>query len=246
MPKSPVLSPIALPASPSPSASSDWSSPSPRNSQSPGRRSASSERSFSLSPEPERRPLQTQTQVSARETPITFDHLSNKSFRTAFILDRFRMNCTILYCSNDLLVSTTSAIGRSFFDFVVKREEEIVRSWISCVKGWGVNESGQPSDGGFGFGRFVLLTEGRDSVSRMPEPSPTRHRHGSTSRGSAGRHGAGRIHNTSQYHPPSRPIPRSNRHPSNSPMDEDSEQFTVDAIFSAHSDGLMVILRRAS
>ena len=74
------------------------------------------------------------------------------------------MNCTIMYCSNDLLVSTTSAIGRSFFDFVVKREEEIVRSWITCVKGWGVNESGQPSDGGFGFGRFVLLTEGRDSV----------------------------------------------------------------------------------
>ena len=112
-------------------------------------------------PEPERRH---QTRVSSRETPITFDHLSNKSFRTAFILDRFSMNCTIMYCSNDLLVSTTSAIGRSFFDFVVKREEEIVRSWITCVKGWGVNESGQPSDGGFGFGRFVLLTEGRDSV----------------------------------------------------------------------------------
>lgn len=82
----------------------------------------------------------------------------------------------------------------------------------------------------------------------MPEPSPTRYRHGSTSRGSTGRHGVGRNHNTSQYHPPSRPIPngRSARHPSHSPTDEDSEQFTVDAIFSAHSDGLMVILRRAS
>jgi len=149
-----------------------------------------------------------------------------------------------MYCSNDLLVSTTSAIGRSFFDFVVKREEEIVRSWITCVKGWGVNESGQPSDGGFGFGRFVLLTEGRDSVSRMPEPSlSTRHRHGSTSRGSGSR--AGR---TNQYHPPPRSTHnggRSIRPPSYSPMDEDSEQFTVDAIFSAHSDGLMVILRRA-
>ena len=161
MPKSPVLSAMALPASPSPSTSSSWSSSSPRNSESPKRRSTSSERSCSVSPEPERRH---QTRVSTRETPITFDHLSNKSFRTAFILDRFSVNCTIMYCSNDLLVSTTSAIGRSFFDFVVKREEEIVRSWITCVKGWGVNESGQPSDGGFGFGRFVLLTEGRDSV----------------------------------------------------------------------------------
>jgi hypothetical protein len=114
-----------------------------------------------VSPEPERH-LQARSRI--RETPITFDHLSNKSFRTAFILDRFSMNCTILYCSNDLLVSTTSAIGRSFFDFVIKKEEDIVRSWITCVKGWGVNEIGQPSDGGFGFGRFVLLTEGRDSV----------------------------------------------------------------------------------
>ena len=164
MPKSPVLSSMPLPASPSPSTSSSWSSSSPRDSQSPRQRSASSERSLSVSPEPERRHLQAQTPAPTRETPISFDHLSNKSFRTAFILDRFSVNCTILYCSNDLLVSTTSAIGRSFFDFVVKREEEIVRSWITCVKGWGVNESGQPSDGGFGFGRFVLLTEGRDSV----------------------------------------------------------------------------------
>ena len=80
----------------------------------------------------------------------------------------------------------------------------------------------------------------------MPEPSlPTRHRHGSTSRGSGSR--AGRIHN-SNYPPPSRSTHnggRSVRPPSHSPMDEDSEQFTVDAIFSAHSDGLMVILRRA-
>ena len=164
MPKSPVLSSMPLPASPSPSTSSSWSSSSPRDPQSPRQRSASSERSLSVSPEPERRHLQAQTPAPTRETLISFDHLSNKSFRTAFILDRFSVNCTVLYCSNDLLVSTTSAIGRSFFDFVVKREEEIVRSWITCVKGWGVNESGQPSDGGFGFGRFVLLTEGRDSV----------------------------------------------------------------------------------
>ena len=39
---------------------------------------------------------------------------------------------------------------------------------MSCVKGWGVNERGQPSDGGFGFGRFTLLTEGRDSMLVFP------------------------------------------------------------------------------
>ena len=99
-----------------------------------------------------------------REEAITFPHLPNKSFRTAFILDRFSLNCTILYCSNDLLVESTHAIGRNFFDFVAPKDEGIVRSWIECVKGWGVNERGQPSDGGFGFGRFNLLVGGRESM----------------------------------------------------------------------------------
>jgi len=101
---------------------------------------------------------------SDRVEVITFDPLSNKSFRTAFILNRFTVNATILYCSNDLLISTTDAIGRSFYDFVTEKDEDKVRSWIQCVKGWGVNEKGQPSDGGFGFGRFNLLSESRDSV----------------------------------------------------------------------------------
>ena len=55
-------------------------------------------------------------------------------------------------------------MGRPFFDFVAKRDETLVRSWIDAVKGWGVNERGQPSDGGFGFGKFQLFPRGRDSV----------------------------------------------------------------------------------
>lgn len=175
---------------------------------------------------------------------ITFPHLPSRSFRTAFILDRFTVRCTILYCSNDLLVQSTHAIGRSFFDFVCAKDEGIVKTWIECVKGWGVNERGQPSDGGFGFGRFGLLVAGRESMPRLPEPKTpsggSRHRQGS----SASRH-----HNTS----------RSNRHRHDHRLDRErerehayaefqrevGEQFAVDAIFSAHSDGLMVILRRA-
>jgi hypothetical protein len=99
-----------------------------------------------------------------RQDTFAFDHLPNQSLRTLFILDRFSSNGTILYCSNDLLVTTLSAMGRSFFDYVAKKDEETVRSWIDCVKGWGVNELGQPSDGGFGFGKFVLLAQGRDST----------------------------------------------------------------------------------
>ncbi|KAF8885703.1 hypothetical protein CPB84DRAFT_1685300, partial [Gymnopilus junonius] len=182
---------------------------------------------------------------------ITFDRLSNKSFRTAFILNRFSSECHILYCSNDLLIQAQDAIGHSFYDFVDRRDERIVRDWIDLVKSWGVNEKGQPSDGGFGFGKFCLLTERRESSPRMPEPTPSRNRHGSTSRGSGGGggggHRAGRYaHGNTHYNASSRPsptVPRTQR-PSHSPT-RDIEKFMVDAIFSAHSDGLMVILRRA-
>lgn len=54
-------------------------------------------------------------------------------------------------------------MGRSFFDFVLRKDEDLVRSWIDVIKGWGVNERGQPSDGGFGFGKFTVLVNGRDS-----------------------------------------------------------------------------------
>lgn len=95
---------------------------------------------------------------------ITFDPLPRQSIRTALILDRFSMSCPIIYCSNDSFLSTTQIMGRPFFDFVAKRDEALVRSWIDAVKGWGVNERGQPSDGGFGFGKFQLFPRGRDSV----------------------------------------------------------------------------------
>src|ERR1700676_1914211 len=94
---------------------------------------------------------------------ISFDLLPPQSIRVALILNRFTINCTVIYCSNDNLISTTDALGRPFFDFVSERNEELVRMWIDMVKGWGVNERGQPSDGGFGFGKFSLCPRGRDS-----------------------------------------------------------------------------------
>ena len=95
--------------------------------------------------------------------PEHFDPLPEQSVRTALILNRFSVNCSVLYCSNDSILSTTHVLSRSFFDFVAKRDEELVRSWIDVIKSWGVNERGQPSDGGFGFGKFTLLVKGRDS-----------------------------------------------------------------------------------
>lgn len=103
-----------------------------------------------------------------RTQVISFDPLPEQSIRTALILDRFSVNCTIMYCSNDSLLSTTACMGRSFFDFVARKDEDLVRSWIDVIKSWGVNERGQPSDGGFGFGKFNLLVRGRDSRYAIP------------------------------------------------------------------------------
>jgi hypothetical protein len=93
--------------------------------------------------------------------------------------------------------------------------------------------------------------------ARMPDPQPTprsRNRHGSHS-GRAHAHGA---HPTAHAQRPGRyaragstsqgtAARRSTLHsPTRGGGGEDGEKFDVDAIFSAHSDGLMVILRRAS
>ncbi|KAI9443535.1 hypothetical protein H4582DRAFT_2072567 [Lactarius indigo] len=174
---------------------------------------------------------------------ITFDPLPKQSIRTALILDRFSLLCPIVYSSNESFLSTTDILGRPFFDFVAQRDEKLVRSWIEAVKTWGVNERGQPSDGGFGFGKFHLFPRGRDSIERMePESPPQTSRHG---------------------RPPPRNSP-ANQQPRNSgargasssmrqrPQRQQrtaaimEDEIVVDAIFSAHSDGLMVILRHGS
>ncbi|KAH9959766.1 hypothetical protein BC827DRAFT_437176 [Russula dissimulans] len=176
---------------------------------------------------------------------ITFDPLPKQSIRTALILDRFSAFCPINYCSNDSFLSTTQIMGRPFFDFVAKRDEALVRSWIDAVKGWGVNERGQPSDGGFGFGKFHLFPRGRDSVERLePEPPQPQQRHG----------GRTASRNAPQHHTPrasgvhtAAPAPLRQRQPRpRATVNTSEDEVVVDAIFSAHSDGLMVILRHAS
>jgi hypothetical protein len=149
-----------------------WGDPSPmppspiQGYDSPGSPSETDSADESAS-EPASSPTASRSSGSSRTGPdgaITFDPLPRQSIRTALILNRFSALCHINYCSNDSFLSTTEIMDRPFFDFVAKRDEVLVRSWIDAVKGWGVNERGQPSDGGFGFGKFHLYPRGRDSV----------------------------------------------------------------------------------
>lgn len=195
---------------------------------------------------------------------ISFNHLPCQSSRSALILDRFSIHCTVLYCSNDILLSSTKVLGRSFFDFVTSRTVHNVRSSIDVIKAWGVNERGQPSDGGFGFSKFMLLPAGRDSryyssgffrpsfavflifdiISRVEDaqdtplsgqrerlhsrgPPSKRHSHHSLSSGMSSR--------------PRARTPLSLTSPSTP-----GHEVPVDAIFSGHSDGLLLILRATS
>lgn len=95
---------------------------------------------------------------------LSLEDEAPSSVRVALILDRFSMHCTIRHVTNaDILPIGLAAVGRPFYDFVAPAEEEKVRAAMDTVKGWGVNERGHPSDGGFGFYRFRIVPKGRNS-----------------------------------------------------------------------------------
>lgn len=79
------------------------------------------------------------------------------------ILERFSLECPILYLVNEDIFPSALVKGRSFFDFVARSDEDKVRTAMETIKGWGVNERGSPSDGGFGFNRFKIFLKGRNS-----------------------------------------------------------------------------------
>ncbi|KAJ7274132.1 hypothetical protein C8J57DRAFT_1314739 [Mycena rebaudengoi] len=155
-------------------------------------------------------------------TPAVSEIPTNQSSRTALILDRFSVNCTVTHYSNHQIISAAAATKRAFFDFVAPQDESVVRSWLDVIKTCGVNDRGHPSSGGFGYGRFILCTEGSDSPNS---------RSGSVRKGLLSRR-----HNRSQT--PAAPAAVTEDPVSTSP------KISVDAIFSAHSDGLVVIIRR--
>lgn len=98
-----------------------------------------------------------------------------KSTRMAVILNRFSLDCPILYCFNNPFIRVGTLAGISFFDFVSEQDEALVRSLVMRVKQWGVNDLGQPSDGGFGFGQFHLCLQRRNRYvsvlyPRLPGP----------------------------------------------------------------------------
>jgi len=151
--------------------------------------------------------------------PSSYPQFSAQSPRTLLILNRFSVHCNVEYCSNDCVLSTTAIMGRPFYDFVAPKDEHLVRSWIDTCKGWGVNERGQPSDGGFGFGKFMVYVPGRNSRASQEQPTQATRR--------------------------AEPYPTKQGKKSALVRFRPENEILVDVIFSAHSDGLMAIIRKA-
>lgn len=92
-----------------------------------------------------------------------FNDIPTPSERTGLILDRFSRRCPIMYCTNNCIFDPAKVHRRSLYDFVHPDDEANVRQCIDVSKGWGVSDSGHPSDGGFVFGSFRACLSGRDS-----------------------------------------------------------------------------------
>jgi hypothetical protein len=98
------------------------------------------------------------------EDHLEFEQLPKPSRRSGLILNRFSRSCPIMHCTDDNFLPANLVAGRSIYDFVAERDEPEVRSWIDMAKGWGI-EGPEPSEGGFGYGRFHLCIPGRNSAA---------------------------------------------------------------------------------
>jgi hypothetical protein len=210
------------------------------------RTSSSAHISALLNPEPEEpSPVSLMSNLnlhSSTESLPSRPQLPKLSPRQALVLDRFSRTMTISYMSNTCLLPPV-AQGRSFFDFVRTRDERLVKAWLEAVKGWDAGAGGPGAGGGFGYGRFGLLLAGRNSRRKESGSRQRREMDENVISATNPSGEVGRAQKTTSV----RAI-RERRTASIGGQrrpDPDPDVIIVDGIFSAHSDGLLVILRRA-
>ncbi|KLO14756.1 hypothetical protein SCHPADRAFT_939302 [Schizopora paradoxa] len=203
----------------------------------------------------------TSLSVSASSSGFVYD----EGPRTALILDRFSLDNGILYVTNDSILGPREAVlGRSFYDFVLKADEKLVRGWMDVVKTWGVNDRGNPSDGGSGYAKFRIDLNGRDSkgvhhrrtppnaVSASSQPYPPRAAYPQQPTRTLSSNSASTSPTSSRPRPQARNSSERgvnstaslrSSHERRNAGERDSEVMRVDAILSPQSDGIIVILR---
>jgi len=183
--------------------------------------------------------------------------LPKLSVRQALILDRFTVKSTILFCTNSMILDAQSCTGRSFFDFVSEQDEGLVRNWINNIKGSRL-EAGVTADTGFGYGRFELFPQGRQSHGRARKKS-------SGARSLREQRSAGHLRQTASNakeafgmeveqlkKPAAATVDAAGPGPSRAGVKrrgsigrDTDNKYMMEAIFDAHSDGIIVIVRQA-
>ncbi|QRV86457.1 hypothetical protein RhiJN_14475 [Ceratobasidium sp. AG-Ba] len=89
--------------------------------------------------------------------------------RTAFLLDRFSVDCRITHCTNDAFLNPETCVNhpRGIFRYIVKRDEPA--AFITNLKSSGIGAG----SGGFMDVEFTMCRDGRDSrASPEGEPRP--------------------------------------------------------------------------
>ncbi|EJT99027.1 hypothetical protein DACRYDRAFT_118316 [Dacryopinax primogenitus] len=162
--------------------------------------------------------------------------------RTCVFVNRFTRDSTIYHCTNDLYLNIDDVYEHSFLHYVHPDDEEKVREIINSAKSW--NRHGDSAtDGGFEYCVFRLFPRGRPLITTPPRPVRANKRRRSRSP-PGGRKG--------QTSPSVQENQGTDRKPTKdgSPEQQASgslqEVYTMEGVFSAASDGLIIVLREVN
>ncbi|CAE6463018.1 unnamed protein product [Rhizoctonia solani] len=81
--------------------------------------------------------------------------------RTALLLDRFAVDCTITHCTNNAILNNETCVQQPFYRYVAVRDEASVRSFMTNLKNTRI-DANIPINAGFVYHAFTLCVRGRD------------------------------------------------------------------------------------
>lgn len=168
--------------------------------------------------------------------------------RTGIFVNRFTRDSTIYHVTNDLFLNMDEVYDHSFFHYVHPDDDEKVREIINSAKSW--NRHGDSAtDGGFEYCVFRLYPHGRPLITEPPKPARANKRRRSSKSPPNDR----KRHGTTATSAPTPVMAKdSDRSPTKGGSPEQPadgvmpEHYTVEGVFSASSDGLIIVLREVS
>lgn len=95
--------------------------------------------------------------------PSTAAWIRSQLPRTAFLLDRFSVDCPITHCTNGAILDPETCVHQQggFFRYVAERDEALFRTFITSLKRSGL-EANDPTNIGFAYLTFTMCIAGRN------------------------------------------------------------------------------------